>query len=454
MATQFTVFRMVLGLLVSGFILVFVANFAASYAQTQEDIQLWKTLTGFDQALAEAYLSGIPADYSFGRLAPEVQLAAGNTLETRVGKRALLLPAIVAVGTAVAVQRNSIDYGWWSFHYLVATPGARLLFSPDGSVAAQAIMRDIAAALPETETGAKSYFGFCSGNAVEERLCAGKACTQDNFLKLLASADRKPYAKCSAKQTGNYRLVRIAGGCQDADGLCIDYASSKVVVGGQAFPYSHTMDLLPFVAMGQGQEGLAAAAQQSLRTKLAKELAVAAVALRAASLESVTDLASLAKETAAATADLQTSLDNQKLQLARLHQQATLFANGSIRAAIDADIKAAEQRIAKAEKCLSLYAQMAADNDAGQAITRHRSHDLEGAAERLAALGGKYKLAEAAGCSRLASERVMQCAIANYLEMAPALAEVAANGSDWQQLDMKAKTATAAYSKLEGMGCA
>ena len=96
MIQVFQVFKLVMGIMISVFVLYFLVNYAGSYATVQEEMRLGKIMQNFDKGVRDVYTTGNPASYDgFAKAKDEISfdVAKPPGIVTKLGKQSLSVPA-------------------------------------------------------------------------------------------------------------------------------------------------------------------------------------------------------------------------------------------------------------------------------------------------------------------------------------------------------------------------
>lgn len=228
MTSVYQMFKIVTGLIISGFILYFLVSYAGVYAGTQEDIQRALIQRNFFRVVQDVYYTGTPftfTDFARAQLDISIDPTEPAGLVTKLGKFPFPVPMIFAPGDELFLYTSSLDLGWWRFSQVYAVPKTVVLFTPlDGSDATWELIRKTVQAMPDSSGfEPKVTFGFCNGNETLRNFCGANydlPCERDYFLVFREGA--VAFSPCTARLPKNQRLVTIARDCTGVPGLCLD----------------------------------------------------------------------------------------------------------------------------------------------------------------------------------------------------------------------------------------
>ncbi len=253
MISTYRMFQMILGIVISVFILYFLVQYSSNYAGFQEDVQRVTIMRNLKTTAESVHTYGNPVDfpdtslYDFSscRMAvnrpepPEISCGFGE-----VGP--VLTPMLFSArdGEGVVVDRAEQELGWHVIYWIESMPESRILFNPlDSSEETWELMETLTSLLPSTENlEPKVTFGFCDGGSLMEDLCGGP-CEKYGFLEVLESG-RAPAGRCTARLSGDHMILTISAQCRERfaeSGVCVTPPS-----GGAGLAYIRGSDL-PFV---------------------------------------------------------------------------------------------------------------------------------------------------------------------------------------------------------------
>lgn len=159
MLTTFNVFKMLMGIIVSIFILLLLFRLSSSFIGIGEAKREIKTFYDFNRIVKTVYTSGIAENVSINSksvisyIPPDIVTSSGSTT--------LDVPTIFVSGDELLVYKSSIDYGFFSYNFILAIPETRIGFVPiSNDMDVWAAIKNITKILPSTENlYPKLYFG-------------------------------------------------------------------------------------------------------------------------------------------------------------------------------------------------------------------------------------------------------------------------------------------------------
>ena len=275
MLTTYQVFKLIFGLVVSGFILFFLIQYTSNYAETQKTIQKTKIMLSFLEDAGNVYLSGnsvnlsYTARYDFSSCRPVINDPDLPSISCDFGEvGTITAPSLFRFrkNEAVFLDRSCLEFGFWRFCFTEAMPETEFVFAPlDNNERSWNLMFSITSYLPDT-TGSnpKVTFGFCSGDSLDESVCGGEKCEKRDFLDVLRlSHAGVSFSPCTAPLSDRHRLITISGSCSPSfggAGVCItppdDRGMGYAYIPGsnEAYIYKDPADIVALV-LGAGTHG-------------------------------------------------------------------------------------------------------------------------------------------------------------------------------------------------------
>lgn len=166
MISVFDIFKIILGIIISAFILFIVLRFVGSYIQIGESGREVSAIINFKKTMEKVYTTGISADFDFkdsktilGYRPPYIETPV-SFVDTSP------IPVLLVPGEKLSVYRGEYDTGWWKFYLIESLPETSVLFVPIGeSEKAWSVVGNVTKMLPSTEnTKTKLKFGLgCNG---------------------------------------------------------------------------------------------------------------------------------------------------------------------------------------------------------------------------------------------------------------------------------------------------
>jgi hypothetical protein len=166
MISVFDIFKIILGIIISAFILLLVFRFVGSYIQIGESGREVSTIINFKKTVETVYTTGVAADYD---LKDSKTILDYNPpfIETPISFVDMSpTPLLLTAGDKYTVFRNEYDLGWWKYYFVESLPETKIIFVPlSGSSRAFSVMGNTTIMLPSTEnTLTKVKFGLgCNG---------------------------------------------------------------------------------------------------------------------------------------------------------------------------------------------------------------------------------------------------------------------------------------------------
>jgi hypothetical protein len=261
MISVYRVFQLIMGIILSVFILYVLVDFAGSYAGVGEQASSQKRLDVFLQDVDSVEASGIPMnftyfdnpDYSSCHPMPTTPPKISCFMDGKVQEtRQIYIPILMRAGSDLLITRSSVDLGWTSVDHVEAITGTTFVFSPIGTDdATWNTVASLASVLPDT-TGQdpKVYFDLCDGSDLLITSYFGKPYERRDFLDTV-TYNRESLSECSANLGPNQVLVTVSDSCSagyQGGGICIapsDTGVGYAYISGSpdTFVYKDPMDL-------------------------------------------------------------------------------------------------------------------------------------------------------------------------------------------------------------------
>lgn len=263
MTSVYQLFKIVTGLIISGFILYFLISYAGVYAGTQEDIQRALIQRNLFRALQDAYYTGTPFAFTdLGRVNLDMTIDPTEPagIVTKLGKFPFPVPVIFVPADELFLYRSGLDLGWWRFNLVYAVPQTTVLFTPlDTSEATWEVIRKAVQNMPDT-TGfePKVTFGFCDGPDILQNFCGANQnmpCERDYFLISIQYTSGTAFSACTAALSRNQKLITIAPECAGFQGVCAEPPDQNGIgnlyINGEFIgPYKDGLDIAAAVFGG------------------------------------------------------------------------------------------------------------------------------------------------------------------------------------------------------------
>lgn len=264
MVPIYKIFKIIAGLMVSGFILYFLLVYITSYVAIQESIKATKIVNNFKNAVEDVYIYGKPVVFSDFSKTPfkfyiDVESFSIVSRGGNIPKIALKRPLFFIYDDNVLINKGLLDTGWWRFFYVIATPEMRIYFNPLNSDAKTwEIIENITIGLSDSKGyDVKMIFGFCDGEKLRSQLCGNKKaepCEKYEFLDVVETIKNGggvDFERCVIKDGKHTRIVTIDYNCSSYDGLCItppnQYGIGNVYTSNGIWIYKDPLDLIVFI---------------------------------------------------------------------------------------------------------------------------------------------------------------------------------------------------------------
>lgn len=268
----YQVFQILMGIIISGFVLYILLDYAGVYSSLGEKTQNLMAMNNFRAYLDNVYLLGTPQPFDeFSERDIELRFE-GRSLPPSIisgeGEISIYTPAFLSFGGSgegLFLERNSIDYGFYNLYFVEAVPKLNVLFSTDGGPGSWELIRRIVEALPDTtDKEPKVSYGFCDRKEAIERMCGGKPCEKNDFLSILKQ-DKSgvSFSECTRNPQKSQRIIRVSESCnqktpdicltpEDEDGMGLAYLNGSK----ESFIYSDKADLAALVIGGSEKDAL------------------------------------------------------------------------------------------------------------------------------------------------------------------------------------------------------
>ncbi len=274
MISIYQLFKIIFGLVASGFILYFLIHYTGIYITMQEDVMRVLIIQNFRKATQDVYFTGNPINFSdFGRLDFTLYFdgqAEPPVMRSEVGEMVFLTPMFFSPSDEVFIDRNHLDHGWFKFYFVEALPEFFIIFNPLDTGLWQDtdwdLMKNITALFPSTiGRTPKVRFGFC-GYPDEDNL--SDTWERYDFLDspsavLKQSHAATTFSRCNASMSWNQRLVTISQSCLPdfiTQGICIQppdiYGIGFAYINGSdsSYMYKDSLDLVAMIIGGDERD--------------------------------------------------------------------------------------------------------------------------------------------------------------------------------------------------------
>ncbi len=128
----FGVFKIILGLVISAFILIMALNFAGSYIDINVSKKQVSELKSFERSVRDVYVNGIPSNFSFAddTFASIIDYRPPRLITEFIDIDFGFVPFFFREGRTFSISRLTDNLGWWKFDYIVALPRTKIVFIP------------------------------------------------------------------------------------------------------------------------------------------------------------------------------------------------------------------------------------------------------------------------------------------------------------------------------------
>jgi hypothetical protein len=248
--------------------LYFLVTYAGSYGSSQQDLQRMLIMKNFRQLADDVYLTGNPSDFDLTKVGngllydskqePAVFRFGNNRID-------VINPMLFRYGEKVSVTRAQLDFGWWKFTFVEATPEMTVVFNPlDNTEESWDIMKNATSMLPDTaSTDMKFRFAFCGYPSAND--VSAPVEMFDFQHSLLMEHAGLVFSACSSPMSGNQVLVTLSGSCapNPANGICITADTFYMAGSARGYKYSASLDLAAAI-IGGTENGLSGHSGENL----------------------------------------------------------------------------------------------------------------------------------------------------------------------------------------------
>ena len=265
----FDVYKIILGLVLAGFVIVFAANFLGNYAGVNENTLTYKAMNDFRNSLQNVYTTGNSLEFS--KLSQKgiddcylSPFSESEPTDIKCGSISMSFYTPVLFTKekqdGLFLDRSNLDLGWTKFYAVSAVPNMVVIFAPENQATMQTI-DDIVGSFScdygidrfsckSTLSGenTKLKFSICHENDI---LTLAKS--RNDFLSFLETLTIQNYG-CNIAPEGTYRIVKLSQNCpDDLEGICIEPAVGNIgrmVVNGNDYFYKDSLDIIAVILGG------------------------------------------------------------------------------------------------------------------------------------------------------------------------------------------------------------
>jgi hypothetical protein len=132
MFSLFQIFKIILGIIISVFILFMLLRFSGSYTEIGEASKEATVLKNFEKASQDVYVTGVPSNFTF-KMESEKAIFDYKPpyLRTTLGPLEFnYMLLFFEKGSEVFIDKKELDFNWWRFQWVEALPETRIVFIP------------------------------------------------------------------------------------------------------------------------------------------------------------------------------------------------------------------------------------------------------------------------------------------------------------------------------------
>jgi hypothetical protein len=262
MISVFQVFKIILGIIISAFILFFVLRFAGSYMDIGESSRQVSIIVSFKKSIEDVYTTGVSTDFEM----KDSEILAYKPPYVDTSKVSYVdmdpIPLLLIPGEKFSIYRNEYDTGWWKFYLIEVLPETKILFVPLGNdERVWSVMGNITKFLPSTEntkTKVKFYLG-CNKTEPDEYYPIGERNRLLDMVPKFTAFDVEmgPCGDLEYFREKGYRIITISEESTDADFLVspidneIGYVYIKTGDGYEEYIYKNGLDIVALLLGGK-----------------------------------------------------------------------------------------------------------------------------------------------------------------------------------------------------------
>ncbi len=264
MISVFQIFKIILGVIISAFILFIVLRFAGSYTEIGESSRQVSIMVNFKKSMEDVYTTGISTDFEMKDLEiiayrpPYIHADVSNVDMDPV-------PLFLVPGEKFSVYRNEYDLEWWKFYFIEVFPETKILFIPLGNdEKIWSVIGEMAKSMPSTEntqTKVKFFLGCNKTDPVWLYPLGERNKFLDYWLPRFAGAEVDILGPCddteNLKREG-YRIITVSEDeSVEADFLVkpsddgVGHVYIKNVDGQEEYVYKNGLELVALLLGGK-----------------------------------------------------------------------------------------------------------------------------------------------------------------------------------------------------------
>lgn len=242
MISVFQIFRIIMGLIIAGFLFYVIMQFSGIYAWYQEGQQEKLIMQSFLETAGSVYVHNVPTSFIGFEKFSDLRYDSPPAISSSAGDAEADVPLFLRPGKSLYVYRQTLELGWWRFNWVGALPEMKIVFNPlNCSPECWKVMQDLAEILPQSRDP-EITMGFCTG----ERELEGVE--RDYFISAIKSPRDLNLAPCTRSFPPGYFLIAISDeGAVPAGGVLVEplgNGTGYIRYKNSTFIYSDPLDIL------------------------------------------------------------------------------------------------------------------------------------------------------------------------------------------------------------------
>ncbi len=262
MLSVMQIFKIILGIVLSAFVLIIAIRFTSSYMEIGESSKEMEVVMGLKKTIEDVYTTGIPTDFDLKDLEETITFYSPPNIGTSVTPVSLdPVPTFLVPGERVSVHRGEYDLGWWKFHFVYVLPETKILFVPLGrSEIVWKTAENITKYFPSTEnTKTKVLFGVGCNETEEKQTYLFLNWERDYFADVvLPYLFENGYEFVPCTRIEGYKIITITETPTDADFQVVPITSetgrvyiNDTLEGPQEYLYKTPLDVISLLLGGR-----------------------------------------------------------------------------------------------------------------------------------------------------------------------------------------------------------
>ncbi len=238
-----------MGLIIAGFFFYIILNFSGIYAWFQTGQQEMLIMHNFRDTVRNVYVYDIPTGFTGFEKFSDLRYDNPPQVSSLSGDVSMDVPLFLKPGKNLYIYRQSLDLGWWRFHWIGALPAMKIVFNPlNYSQEYWGLMQDLAGIFPQSQDP-QITIGFCTG----ERELEGVE--RDYFISAIRQPRDLNFSLCTREFPDNYLLIIISSqGLKPSNGVLVSplgNGTGYIYYKNNSFIYSDPLDILA-ILLGSG----------------------------------------------------------------------------------------------------------------------------------------------------------------------------------------------------------